>query len=163
DASPRGNRKALQGSWRSWRQGGAGALMWNASAPSLTLMRRPLATDRSKKVPSPRGKACPLPTKDKAMAAAHHVLIVDDDAVNRRMAHALFQKLGWCAETVDSGAGALRHLATQRYDLLLLDISMPGMNGMDVCQRIRADQRLRALRVIAYTAHALLEQQRGFL
>ena len=40
---------------------------------------------------------------------------------------------------------------------------MPGMNGLDVCQHIRADPRLRELRVIAYTAHVLLEEQQRFL
>ena len=64
---------------------------------------------------------------------------------------------------MDSGDRALRHLATQRYDLVLLDISMPGMTGLEVCQHIRADPRLMALRVIAYTAHVLLEEQQRFL
>ena len=73
------------------------------------------------------------------MDPTHRVLIIDDDAVNRRMAHVVFQKLGWHAETVDSGEQALLHLAAYHYDLVLLDISMPGMNGLEVCQRIRAD------------------------
>ena len=64
---------------------------------------------------------------------------------------------------MDSGDLALLHLAARRYDLILLDISMPGMTGLEVCQHIRADPRLMALRVIAYTAHALLEQQQRFL
>jgi CheY-like chemotaxis protein len=97
------------------------------------------------------------------MAPGNSVLIIDDNAVNRRLAQALFQKLGWQVETLDSGEGALLHLAEHRYDLLLLDINMPGMNGLEVCQRIRADQRLRELRVIAYTAHVLPEEQQGFL
>ena len=79
------------------------------------------------------------------------------------MAEVLFQKRGWEAETLDRGDRALLHLAAHHYDLVLLDISMPGMNGLDVCQRIRADQRFSALRVIAYTAHALLEEQQHFL
>jgi CheY-like chemotaxis protein len=79
------------------------------------------------------------------------------------MAQVLFQKLGWQVETLDSGAQALLHLATHHYDLVLLDISMPGMNGLDVCRHIRADPRLLALRVIAYTAHVLLEEQQRFL
>ena len=91
------------------------------------------------------------------------VLIIDDEAVNRRLAQVLFQKLGWEVETVDSGDRALLPLATRRYDLILLDISMPGMTGLEVCQHIRADPRLMAVRVIAYTAHALLEQQQRFL
>ena len=98
-----------------------------------------------------------------SMALAHSVLIIDDEAVNRRLAQVLFQKLGWEVETVDSGARALLPLAARRYDLILLDISMPGMTGLEVCQHIRADPRLMALRVIAYTAHALLEQQQRFL
>ena len=98
-----------------------------------------------------------------SMAPAHSVLIIDDEAVNRRLAQVLFQKLGWEVETVDSGARALLPLAARRYDLILLDISMPGMTGLEVCQHIRADPRLMAVRVIAYTAHALLEQQQRFL
>jgi len=97
------------------------------------------------------------------MAPTQSVLIVDDNAVNRRMAQVVFQKLGWEVATVDSGEQALLHLAAYHPDLVLLDISMPGMNGMDVCQHIRADCRLRGLRVIAYTAHAFLEEQQRFL
>jgi two-component system cell cycle response regulator DivK len=78
--------------------------------------------------------------RNDSMAPAKSVLIIDDDAVNRRLAHVMFQKLGWGVKTVDSGEGALRRLAAHRYDLVLLDISMPGMNGLDVCQRIRADR-----------------------
>ena len=97
------------------------------------------------------------------MDPTYRILIVDDNAVNRRMVQIVFQKLGWHAETLDSGEGALLHLATHRYDLVLLDISMPGMNGLDVCQHIRTDPQLRGLRVIAYTAHAFLEEQQRFL
>ena len=88
---------------------------------------------------------------------------IDDNAVNRRMAQVLFQKLGWEVETLDSGERALLHLASHCPDLVLLDISMPGMNGLEVCQRIRADHALAGLRVIAYTAHALPEEQQRFL
>jgi len=96
------------------------------------------------------------------MVSAHRVLIIDDNAVNRRMAEVVFQKLGWQAETLDSGELALPHLTAHHYDLVLLDISMPGMNGLEVCQRIRADRALAGLRVIAYTAHAFLEEQQRF-
>jgi CheY-like chemotaxis protein len=96
------------------------------------------------------------------MDSAHRVLIIDDNAVNRRMAQVVFQKLGWEVETADSGDRALLHLAAHRPDLVLLDISMPGMNGLDVCQHIRTDPQLRELRVIAYTAHAFLEEQQRF-
>ena len=97
------------------------------------------------------------------MDPVHRVLIIDDDAVNRRLAQVLFTKLGWDVATLTSGEQALLHLATHGYDLVLLDISMPGMNGVDVCRHIRANPRLADLRVIAYTAHVLLEEQQRFL
>jgi len=128
-------------------------------------MLSPVITDRFEKVPCCRdGGARARPSqKARCMAPTQRVLIIDDNAVNRRMAEVIFQKLGWQVETLDSGERALRHLAAQRYDLILLDINMPGMNGLDVCQRIRADHALAGVRVIAYTAHAMLEEQQGFL
>jgi CheY-like chemotaxis protein len=97
------------------------------------------------------------------MDPAQRVLIIDDNAVNRRMAQVVFQKLGWEVETMDNGERALMRLAAHRYDLVLLDISMPGMNGLDVCQHIRTTPGRRDLRVIAYTAHAFLEEHQRFL
>jgi CheY-like chemotaxis protein len=128
-------------------------------------MLRHVMTDMFSEVLCYRGEgARPLPSpKERGMHPAHRVLIIDDNAVNRRMAQVVFQKLGWEAETVDSGERALLHLAAHRYDLVLLDISMPGMNGLEVCQRIRVDRALTGLRVIAYTAHALPEEQQRFL
>jgi CheY-like chemotaxis protein len=98
-----------------------------------------------------------------SMTPVHSVLVVDDNAVNRHMAEVLFQKRGWEAETLDRGDRALLHLAAHHYDLVLLDISMPRMNGLEVCQHIRANARLQEVRVIAYTAHAFQEQQQHFL
>jgi CheY-like chemotaxis protein len=97
------------------------------------------------------------------MAATHRVLIVDDDAVSRRLAQVVFQKHGWWADTADSGECALLHVAAHRYDLVLLDISLPGLTGQDVCAQLRADPQRRTVRVIAYTAHAYPEQQQRFL
>jgi CheY-like chemotaxis protein len=98
-----------------------------------------------------------------SMPPAQRVLIIDDNAVNRRLAQVLFQKLGWEVETLDSGEQALLHLTTHRYEFILLDINMPGMNGLDVCRSIRADPGLREMRVIAYTAHVLPAEQQHFL
>jgi len=75
----------------------------------------------------------------------------------------MFQKPGWQAETLGSGEGALQHLAAHHYDLVLLDIGMPGITGLEVCQPIRTDCALMALRVIASTAHGLVEEQQRFL
>jgi CheY-like chemotaxis protein len=92
-----------------------------------------------------------------SMPSARSVLIIDDNVVNRRVAQCLFQKLGWEVETADSGEQALPRLVARSYDLILLDISMPGMNGMEVCQHIRTDHRLMDLRVITYTPTVCLD------
>jgi two-component system, chemotaxis family, chemotaxis protein CheY len=127
------------------------------------LMFSAVTTDMDEKVSCEREAGARAPQKERTMDSTHRVLIVDDAAVNRRLAQVLFQKLGWEVEAVDSGEQALLSLAAHCPDLVLLDISMPGMTGLEVCQRIRADHTLAGLRVIAYTAHAFLEQQQRFL
>lgn len=82
------------------------------------------------------------------------VLIVDDNEVNRILPRALLERLGASAAEAPDGETALERLAAEDFDAVLLDISMPGLSGLDVCRRIRADPRTRALRVVAYTAHA---------
>lgn len=89
------------------------------------------------------------------------ILVVDDNAINRKLAVAILKRRGWLADEVDSGAAALQSLSQVTYDGVLLDISMPGLDGVEVCKRIRADPSLAGLRVVAYTAHAMeVEQQR---
>ena len=86
---------------------------------------------------------------------ARVVLVVDDHPVNRMLATVLLRDAGRQYAEAADGEEALKKLSEGEYDTVLLDISMPGISGYEVCKRIRADERLRRLRVIAYTAHAL--------
>ncbi|MGE0557393.1 MAG: response regulator [Burkholderiales bacterium] len=86
-----------------------------------------------------------------------HMLIVDDHPINRRLPAVILRDAGWTTEEAENGEEALAKLAGGSYSAVLLDISMPGMSGEEVCRRIRADSRLKDLRVIAYTAHAMEE------
>lgn len=90
-----------------------------------------------------------------------HVLIVDDNQINRVLPTAILKKEGHTVAEAASGEQALTWLAENRPDCVLLDISMPGMSGEEVCRRIRSDllDRLQGLRVIAYTAHAMPEER----
>jgi CheY-like chemotaxis protein len=89
-------------------------------------------------------------------------LVVDDNAINRKLAVALLKRRGWETEEADNGITALKRLSESApFDSVLLDISMPEMDGEEVCRRIRASQAWAGLRVVAYTAHALeSEKQR---
>lgn len=89
--------------------------------------------------------------------------MVDDIPSNRLIAEAILQQLGWTVLMAADGREALRVLDTATVDLVLLDISMPGISGMEVCQNIRTNSVLADLPVIAYTAHAQPEDRRNFI
>jgi CheY-like chemotaxis protein len=89
-------------------------------------------------------------------------LVVDDDAANRALAKRMLTKLGWeVADAVD-GTAALATLGAAEFHLVLLDISMPGLNGVQVCAEIRQRWGNRH-KVVAYTAHAMEGDEQPFL
>ncbi|MBL8458428.1 response regulator [Zoogloea sp.] len=96
-------------------------------------------------------------------AAIKRALVVDDNAINRHLAVAFFKRLGIVAEEAEDGPAALARLAEKPFDIVLLDISMPGMSGEEVLATLRADVRFNGLRVIAYTAHALPEEKQSLV
>lgn len=91
------------------------------------------------------------------------VLVVDDNAINRRLAVAFLNRLGLQAQEAADGPMALERLAAGAFDIVLLDISMPGMSGEEVLAVLRADPRFSGLPVIAYTAHALPDEKQRLL
>lgn len=82
------------------------------------------------------------------------VLVIDDNAVNRKLASVMLRKRGWNVDEAEDGFIGLDKLHAKAYDHVLLDISMPGIDGEEVCRRIRQDPALQHLHVVAYTAHA---------
>jgi len=77
-----------------------------------------------------------LPMDVSAVSPA--ILVVEDDPVSRILAHAYLGSLGHAADTAASGEAALEALEGKRYDLLLLDIQMPGMDGFELARQVRA-------------------------
>ena len=88
--------------------------------------------------------------------------VVEDNADNRLLLQAI---LGdeYDLQEYENGIDALKGIADSRPDLVLLDISLPGMDGNEILQRIRADVGLRQLPVIALTAHAMAGDREKFL
>lgn len=92
------------------------------------------------------------------------VLVVDDRAPNRFVALAMLNDLGYTAEAVESGEEALALLAEQRFDAVLLDSEMPGLDGRETCRRLRRNETGgRRVPVIAVTAHTRPEEQEACL
>ena len=91
------------------------------------------------------------------------VLVVDDNPINRQLARTLLNRSGWTATEADCGEIALEMLDSRLYPVILLDISMPGLSGIETVQRIRATPGLRHIHVVAYTAHAMEDEKRQIL
>lgn len=90
------------------------------------------------------------------------IAVVEDNADNRLLLQAILEGLYDLVE-YENGTDALAGLAASLPDLVLLDISLPGMDGNEILARIRADARLRALPVIALTAHAMSGDREKYL
>jgi signal transduction histidine kinase/DNA-binding response OmpR family regulator len=85
------------------------------------------------------------------------ILVAEDNAVNRRLAVRLLEKQGYTVTAVETGKAVLHALNRQRYDLVLMDVQMPEMDGLEVTAAIRALERVTGehLPIIAMTAHAM--------
>lgn len=87
--------------------------------------------------------------------SAPRVLIVDDNAINIALAEAVVLDEGFEIETAFDGVEAIRKAAVFRPDLILMDIQMPGMGGLDVTRALKADPVTRHIRIAAFSASAL--------
>lgn len=90
-------------------------------------------------------------------AVAAKILIVDDQAENCAVLQRRLEREGHSCASVHDGATALSRLAAEPFDLVLLDILMPGIDGREVLRRIKADEKLRHLPVIMISALDQLE------
>ncbi len=90
------------------------------------------------------------------------IAIVEDNADNRLLLQAILDGQYNLVE-YENGTDALAGLAASLPDLVLLDISLPGMDGNEILTRIRADAALRKLPVVALTAHAMAGDREKYL
>lgn len=95
------------------------------------------------------------PDSARTESTPHVVLAVDDNASNNALVVGTFEDVpGVRVITAESGAEALRRLEDQQVDLVLLDVSMAGMSGLDVCRTLKAHSEWKDIPVILVTAHS---------
>jgi CheY-like chemotaxis protein len=90
------------------------------------------------------------------------IALVEDNADNRLLVHAILEGHYRVTE-YETGAESLEGLPREVPDLVLLDISLPGLDGTEVLRRIRSDDCLRDVPVVALTAHAMSGDREKFL
>ena len=90
------------------------------------------------------------------------VALVEDNPDNRLLVRVILESLYEITE-YENGFAALEGLPKEKPDLVLLDVSLPEMDGTEVLRRIRADANLRELPVIALTAHAMAGDREKYL
>ena len=79
------------------------------------------------------------------------VLIAEDDASNRALLSRLLDRAGYRSMSVGDGRDAIKAAVDEAPDLILLEVGLPGLSGLDVCRRLRADPRTVALPIILVT------------
>jgi two-component system, sensor histidine kinase and response regulator len=86
-----------------------------------------------------------------------HILLAEDNRVNQIVATRMVEKMGHTVVVAENGRFALEQLATQRFDLVLMDVQMPEMDGLTATRNIRESERRTHLHlpIIAMTAHAM--------
>ncbi|WP_247255654.1 ATP-binding protein [Pseudomonas moorei] len=108
------------------------------------------------------GVTAPIPIT--VTGPALKVLVVEDVALNREVVLGLLQRDGHQVWLAEEGEQALAQCAAQRFDLMLLDVHLPGMTGVELCKRIRsADGPNRTARIFALTASVQPALVRGYL
>ena len=130
---------------------------WLTKPVRVRPLRRTLA-----RVLTPAGPALPLKTPSRsagtppadASETAPSVLLVEDNPINRKVGLRLLAQLDYAADAVTDGEAALRALDEGSYTAILMDIQMPGIDGLETTRRIRAHHG-HAHHIIALTANAL--------
>jgi CheY-like chemotaxis protein len=91
------------------------------------------------------------------------ILVVEDNDNNRMLVRDVLHATGYRVVEAETAEDGLRMAAEQPPALILMDIQLPGMSGIEALQRLRADPATRAIPVIAVTASAMTQDRRQIL
>jgi len=84
------------------------------------------------------------------------ILIVEDNEANRLLASAVLERDGFSVEMAGNSQEALEILAAREPDLILMDVQLPGVDGLSLTRKLKQDEKTAAIPVVALTALAML-------
>jgi signal transduction histidine kinase/CheY-like chemotaxis protein len=103
----------------------------------------------------PRRTARPRPAAENlAETLPLRILLAEDNVINQKVAIKMLERLGYRADVAANGAEVLDAVRRQPYDVVLMDVQMPEMDGLDATRRIRTEMTVQP-RIVAMTAHAM--------
>jgi two-component system, cell cycle response regulator DivK len=91
------------------------------------------------------------------------ILIVEDNLLNMELILDLLELYGHNVTEAEDGIKALEHLAENKFDIILLDMQLPKMDGLEVLERIKKNPATADIPVIAVTAHAMKGSEEHFI
>jgi PAS domain S-box-containing protein len=133
---------------------GVGSTFWF----TVTLPKRPMTTRTALQENTANARAH-LQTEH----AGQRVLVVEDEPINREIAQLVLEEAGLAVDIAENGESALSKLRTQPYDLIMMDMQMPLMDGLEATRQIRRMSHGTSIPIIAMTANAFAEDRQRCL
>ncbi|WP_437301934.1 ATP-binding protein [Sorangium sp. So ce388] len=139
-----------------------GGRVWAESTPGVgSTFHAVIAAQPAPDPPSPRSARPSGLDPALGREAPLAILVADDNVVNQKVACLLLERLGYRADVVASGLEVLRALERRRYDVILMDVQMPELDGLEATRRIRAlpAEAHGRPRVVAFTANVMADDR----
>jgi CheY-like chemotaxis protein/anti-sigma regulatory factor (Ser/Thr protein kinase) len=92
-----------------------------------------------------------------------NILVAEDNAINQKLIKSILKKVNNICDIAENGKIALEKLKSKKYDIILLDMQMPVMDGMETLSHLRQSQEFKNLPVIALTAFAMSEERDKYI
>ena len=142
------------------------SVLGSGSSVCFTAGFRKVLEEESLQRPTMAGEAGKMVVNGKRKTIQQiRILVADDDEVNRLMIDKILGKTGFVVDSVKNGEETLEALKKSRYDLVLMDVEMPGIDGIEATKRIREGGAGPdpSIPIIALTAHAMVGDRERFL